>query len=253
MLQAYVDDSNMGQGTVSVLGGWVARAEQWAKFSDDWQSILDMKPAVPYFKWSHARGLGGEFKGISEPMRDEKIRLLAATIAEHKLLGVASAMPNALYQEAFRLNIDPVIRYPYFISFYGLVVQLAEYLASQGIKEKIDFIFDIQPGQMQPVLAAWERLTEQAPENVRAILGDPPSFKSDIGLPPLQAADMSAGWLRECAEDKMNGAPDQPPPWGDKANQVRCLGRFWNQEMLTEFLARSRIKRGHAASAVQAS
>jgi hypothetical protein len=56
---------------------------------------------------------------------------------------------------------------------------VTEDLAAKGLKEKIDFIFDSQPDQMDVVMASWKRFATIAPPEVQAILGDPPIFRND--------------------------------------------------------------------------
>jgi hypothetical protein len=232
MLNAYVDDSNLNQGHVSVLAGWVAPAATWARFSDEWAAVLDMKPRIGYFKWSEMRGNGGEFNGLSEESTSEKLRLLVNVIGEHKPFGFASAMPNALYREIFGGLPDRTIHYPYFVSFYGIIAQLVEYLSSIGSEEKVDFIFDTQHGQMDKVLASWEAFLSLAPPAARKIMGDPPIFRDDKRTLPLQAADLIAGLKREQADDVFYDRPSPDPPWGDRASNIQSLERYWTREMM---------------------
>ena len=47
VLRAYIDESEhqASEGPpVFVMGGFIAPAESWAKFSDEWQEVLDMRP-----------------------------------------------------------------------------------------------------------------------------------------------------------------------------------------------------------------
>jgi hypothetical protein len=115
MLKAYIDDSNMNTPPVSVLGGWVGPAKDWAHFSDCWAEALWMKPRLSYFKLSEAQGLKGEFHGWSEESRDERLRLLIRIIEKHKFLGVVSAMPLGAYKEVFGDLPDKGVRAPYFL------------------------------------------------------------------------------------------------------------------------------------------
>jgi hypothetical protein len=39
-LQAFIDDSR-SEGAILVLSGYIADAASWAKFSDEWQELLD--------------------------------------------------------------------------------------------------------------------------------------------------------------------------------------------------------------------
>src|SRR5204863_1620722 len=104
MLKAYIDDSNMSHGPVAVLAGWVARAQSWAKFSDDWTRVLRMSPRIGHFKWKDWRGASGEFAGVSDARRIEKLNLLIDVLSEHAPLGVASVTSNRLHQQIFGQN-----------------------------------------------------------------------------------------------------------------------------------------------------
>jgi hypothetical protein len=139
MLQAYIDDSCLGVAPVSLLAGWVESAARWAKFSDDWQQALSMSPRLRYFKLSEANSFTGEFYGWSERSRDERLILLVKTIADHRPMGFACAVPYDLYQESFGRHSDKVLRYPYYFLFNSIVADTSRYLASKGITEKVDF------------------------------------------------------------------------------------------------------------------
>src|SRR5436305_305419 len=89
MLQAYFDDSlggNFhGRPMVLVLGGFIATAEAWAAFSDEWQRILDFPPRISVFKMNDAMLGKGELRGVPKDVRDEKIKLLASTANDHAI------------------------------------------------------------------------------------------------------------------------------------------------------------------------
>jgi hypothetical protein len=233
MLKAYLDDSQMGQPPVSVLGGWLHDAKQWALFSDEWKQALDMRPRLDYFKYSEARTLTGQFGGWSEQSRNERVRLLMRIIRDHKLTGIASGMPHDLYQRVFGNNPDKIIRHPCFFSFFGVVTGLSEALARRGHTEQVDFIFDIQPGQMDVVIESWNSLVKSAPPHVRPILGDYPIFRSDQRTMPLQAADLCAGYQREQLTDELLKQDSLPRLWGDlDLSELTIIGRFWTVEAL---------------------
>lgn len=234
MLKAYIDDSNIGQGKSAVLGGWIAPAKLWAPFSNCWKAILEMKPRVQYFKWSEAWNLQGEFSGFSDTSRDEKVKFLMASVARSAPLGIVSVIPHDLYKEVFGGNRDKVIRNPYFFLFYGIVTTLALHLAKVGTREKVDFIFDVQMGQEEPVLAAWRYLLEVAPPEALVILENPPKFLHSRNLMPLQAADLCAGWTREQADSILNNQEPRAVPWGTTGDNLQCVGRYWSRDSLEE-------------------
>jgi hypothetical protein len=238
MLRAFIDDSNIGgDAPVAVLAGWMAPAKVWAPFSDAWDMVLRMSPRIEYFKWKEWRGLDGEFHGISEPSALEKLKLLVGAIAQHEPLGVASMMSNKLYQEIFHDSPDSIMRQPYFLSFYSVVVQLVEYAAVHFPGQSIDFHFDTQPGQMAAALGAWERLKETAPPEMKKVIGAV-GFNDDRRTKPLQAADLNAGFMREQAEYGCFGKEPPAPPWGDTGSSIKMLHRIWTAQTFHE-LSRS--------------
>lgn len=180
--------------------------------------------------------------------RRENAALLVRIIADHRPLGIASALPHDLYKQVFGSSPDKAIAHPYFVSFYGLVAHIAEYLAERGLRDKIDFVFDSQPDQMDIAMASWKRFVSISPSEAQAILGDPPIFRSDKTTVPLQAADLSAGWLRAQVADSTLGRPDRDPIFGDKGNSLKCVGRLWTLEQIMEVRNRGEARK-RAASA----
>jgi len=233
MLSAYIDDSNMNMPPVCVLGGWIGPAKEWKGFSDDWAEALWMKPRLEYFKLSEAQNLTGQFNGWSDQSRDERLSLLVKIIEQYKFRGVTNAIPYDAYKEVFGQLPDKGIQNPYFISLFSTVALLAGYYQRQGCAEPIDFIFDIQPGQVEIVTATWKRFIELAPPELRPLVGDYPLFRDDKITPPLQAADLAVGWSRQLADDHYYRRPGRPPPWGVELD-VLVLGRYWTKEMLLE-------------------
>jgi hypothetical protein len=132
MRRAFIDDSKMGQPPVYVLGGWVAPTSVWPSFSETWIDILRMSPRIRYFKFAEAMNLVGEFFGISEEKRNEKLKLLVTAVADHQLLGISVSIPHDLFSKYFGRDSNPDIRNPYVFAFFALVSRLAEYSAETG-------------------------------------------------------------------------------------------------------------------------
>jgi hypothetical protein len=168
MLKAYFDDSRMGQPPCYVLGGWIAPAKVWAPFSDAWLDILWMKPRIEYFKFQEAMNFSGEFHGISEESRDEKLKLLVGLIAEYKILGAASVIPHNLFQKYFGRHPDPAINDPYAPSLLGIVAAVIRHYKALGIEEKMEFVFDYQPtgGQMASAESGWRYFVAALPAEI---------------------------------------------------------------------------------------
>jgi hypothetical protein len=84
--QAMIDDSGTEpQSRVFVLGGFIASAVDWAKFSTDWRTVLDQSPKLRYFRLTEAMSLSakGQFarhRGWNEAKRDSRLIDLANVI-----------------------------------------------------------------------------------------------------------------------------------------------------------------------------
>jgi hypothetical protein len=116
------------------------------------------------------------------------------------------------------------VRNPYFFSFDGLVARLTAWLSQTNSSEKIEFIFDYQPGgnSMQEAQKGWEDFRNHAPPQfLRYVQSHPPSFLDDKDVVALQAADLSAGWTRERVE-ALNRTGQEPVPfWYPQGDKIK--------------------------------
>lgn len=223
MLQAYIDDSGMNQPPLSVLAGWVAPAVQWAAFADEWDRILRMSPWVRWFKYEEAANYNGEFHGISQESRDEKVTLLVGCLEEYNPLGVSAIVSHDIFDSYFGINDSGVLRHPYALCFYQIIMRLfRHYSGLDGPLPKIEFIFDDQPDQRDRVMQGWDKFVKAAAAmTFGAMIGSPPSFKSDKDKLPLQAADLHAGWVRESYTAEFLGKPIPTPIWKHRGAAIQ--------------------------------
>jgi hypothetical protein len=192
-------------------------------------------PRIEYFKYAEAMNFKGQFAGILEAARKEKLRLLINLIEEHKIVGIASAIPHNIFFPMFGNHSHKYVRNPYFISFYGIAGRLTAYLAANGIKEKVEFIFDFQPGsdQMREAQDGWSNFREVAPPEYHDYIQvHPPSFLDDKDVVALQAADLHAGWTRETLTMLERGVTDPKPIWHPSGDKIISIGVAWGLENL---------------------
>jgi hypothetical protein len=217
MLRAFIDDSRMGQPPIYVLAGWVAPAKAWASFSDAWQDILWMSPRIEYFKFDEFIGGNGQFYGITDSLRIENFRLLHSAIKEHDLYGVSCEIPHSAFYPLFGTLPVKRLRSPYLCAFSGIITAVAEYCRNYGIDEKVEFMFDHQPGQMTEAEADWRFLLQVSPPDYKKYLHQhAPSFMSDTGpggILALQAADLLAGIRGFVRQAQWEGQRQPDEPW----------------------------------------
>lgn len=194
-IQVFIDESGgKGQGNVFVMAGWLGRPEQWALFSTEWQQCLQSTPRIAYFKMREAASLSGQFKGISEASRDDKLRAFARIIRKY----ATAAIHCTTDLDGFAGTIEKVgkpFSDPYFWPFHITIMAACLDLVDRGSQEPVEIIFDEH--------SIFGRRAKLWYPIVRAMMSDPadaavmplePIFRSDIEVLPLHASDMVA-WL----------------------------------------------------------
>ena len=111
---------------------------------------------------------------------------------------------------------------------------LCGHFQRKGETDKINFVFDIQPGKVEIVTPAWEKFLEVAPKEIRPLVSDYPIFRDDKTTLPLQAADLAVGNSRRFAEARYYGQEPEPALWGNHELHIEVLGRYWTREMMLE-------------------
>jgi len=220
IVNGYIDDS--ADEAVFVLAGYVAPAEEWAKFSDEWAATLKAPPSIAYLKTKEAMGSrgkkpNGEFHRWTENQRDAKLNALYRVIDKYVSFEVSAVIHLGPFRRIFGNGVLPkAAANPYYHAISGLISGVAREQIRQGMPEKIDFVFDEQLMEQGRFLAIWDDLARTAPPDVKPMIGSTPIFRKDSGedaVLPLQAADLEAWWLRQRWREKLTGEPEIPYPW----------------------------------------
>ena len=222
MLQCYVDESVCNDGHVMVMAGFIASAEKWEVFSEEWQECLDMKPRMDYLHMTDAvRSWGTESQ--------ERVARFHRIIDNHAIAGVSISIPLAAYRRIF--GHVPVWKNPYLFLLFQLVKNYRAHCDNLGLSRNVDFIFDEQLVAMNRVMEAWVFLKENGNERILEILGNAPVFMDDKKVLPLQAADMCAWWIRRQLSDHIKGVEPPKFPWSKK-DEIQHLAIRYDEEGL---------------------
>lgn len=204
MLRAYIDDSGSSPvDRVFVLGGLIGEAGQWEGFCDEWVKVLNKDPAIRYFKSFEARNFKGEFAaGWNRPLVDQRVDDLCRVASG----GYARYRVHAIMRwEDFNKFIGDIggrvidkfhaaYTNPYMLCFFAIVMRTRAYLNARGIQDEVDYIFDEQGVYGEFASQVMALLQNPA---IRRLLDNPPIFRDDKKVLPLQAADMYAWNVRE--------------------------------------------------------
>jgi hypothetical protein len=204
VLQAFVDDSY--KDGVYVLGGHIARAEDWAKFSKEWEEILPLgvrdREGSFHFKMSQMAKSDERMARVETFYRvlEKNIHLsISCMIIKDDLENAKRRVSpvdrvfgwekyDNIFSIAFRFMVD---------TFHACRDEMAGYLRST---DKVDFYFDNQ-SEKKPILDAWDDYLLARSPAIRSLYGATPRFENDKEFLPLQAADLWAWWVRKWYQD----------------------------------------------------
>lgn len=232
ILQAYIDDSASDlDDQMLFLAGYLNRADKWALFSDAWAEEMAASPKISYLKMAEANSLRGEFHDWKVEHRDEKLRGLSRVIRHFRPFSFQFSVSRKTYLSQVKPNAPRGFGKAHFAATFGVVATLSRYLAQQGVRIPVHFIFDAQEGVSTDITLLFDYMIKSLPKNARKIIGSTPIFANDKNVPPLQAADMLAWNLRKEYEIGM-GMGSLP-----MANLLRSENGHLHSEIPEEMLA----------------
>ena len=250
IVNGYVDETE--SDAVFVMAGYVAPADEWAKFSDAWAAALAARPKISALKTNDAMRAPprGEFWGVSEELRDEKLRLFYSIIEAHVGYSASCVVHLEPLKRIFaNSDLPKQAANPYYHCIASLVSSVARLQIMQGVEdEKVDWIFDERVMEQGKFLSIWDALIHDAPEDVKPLIGGTPVFKPDDGpngARPLQAADLEAWWLRRRWDEKLKGLPRLEYPW--RPEPIPECASVLDEDAIQEIFERMLIAREHLA------
>lgn len=146
-LIAYLDASGSAidpKVRVLSVSGFMARANDWAAFANEWQSILDrFKVTELHMRdYAHSRGEYAGWKG-NEERRGAFLAELTAVIKKNTLQSVGVTMPVGLYRLFNRdYCIKETIGVPYTMAVMGAIATTVEWRDRSGIDESLQFFIE---------------------------------------------------------------------------------------------------------------
>lgn len=217
MFQAYVDESE--KDGLFVMAGYISTAERWAAFSDEWQRLLD-------YQSDHYRRLDAfHFKEMRSERDRERFPWFYRVAADHAYAAIALLLDAKALERVFHEFDWPpeaggleLSRNPYVLAFHAVLTGIPRIQGEIGISTPIDFFFD-DSSHKSKCLYGWDVIKEVAPKEILPLMGQPPAFRDDSVVLPLQAADLWAGMNRE---------------WGNKVLATGEVGGSypWAQERM---------------------
>jgi hypothetical protein len=222
MLQAYIDGSGTGDPERLVLAGYVAPAENWARFSDDWQGLLSMRRLpLEYFKMKDMT--------VSE-IRREHCEYFYRAIERHVTMALICVVSTSDLRRVIGSidwakypNLDPKgLDNPYPFAVNALVNVFAQNQAEASLTEPVDFIFDNE-AEKGLIVEAWEHMRLTTSQYVRRFMGNTPVYRDDKRVLPLQAADLLAWWANKWETDNTAPTEEAMKFWWPRKRSILTL------------------------------
>jgi hypothetical protein len=250
MFQAYLDDSGRASGPTYIIAGFLTEASRWPLFASVWGQILEGM-RLPYFKMKEAMNpRAGEkkrsmFYGWTRSEIDQLVELLTDFICDTLPLRIRIAVPNIDYAQVFKGKMARPVDFPYLLAHISAMQESTRLLAFTSLQEKVDFIFDMASEEEQHyVIQMWHFWKNNDwHERRRPMFGDPPIFRDDKTVLPLQAADLYAWHARKASAEAAEGRTYEHPGWLAISRKIAGAERDWSIGDLEKLLSNSRIIR----------
>jgi|SRR5208282_328124 len=204
VLRTYIDDSGRGQKPHFVFAGFVARAEHWLEFNKAWQAALAGPPVLDYLKTKDgmARRPGGPFKHWHRKDIDRCMDELMTVIESSYAARVGFSVPYNYFTKYFGGQIAKRMDTPYVFTAYLLITATLVSLYAEGCREIVEFVFDTTDRTEQDLIRkGWWGALDTAPHHLKPLMANPPDFRDEKQVLPLQAADFYAWHLRKVRQN----------------------------------------------------
>jgi len=201
MFKAFFDEASDNTDDF-LMGGWLARFDEWEKFSEAWDKELKFAPSINYFNHNEATGNKDEFEGWSDSDRDGKMEALANVLARYDLVGLVGRIEipelSALFENSIlpKRKLRSIVKFtePYHHACQCVVAGTLGYqiLKARNLIDRVDFIFDDGVPFLDDIIGNYPRLKNVLPPEDVKIAGTivPENDKQVVAL---QAADLLVG------------------------------------------------------------
>lgn len=198
MNQIWFDDSGKHGGPVFVLGGFLAKVEEWISFAGKWQHLLtnEARRKLDYIKGYEAFGLRDQFMHWTEKERDDRLMEFMPIIGKYSGKGLAIVIPHDKFVEILKQPFPPY-KNPHIYAYAICFSLMLHYAHGNPNREKIELIFDRDVIHRKQAEGAYKSMYRIYPPDYMSLLGRPePRFEDDKEFNALQASDLLAYCVR---------------------------------------------------------
>lgn len=190
MLTLYLDESysHPPAPLIYTVAGYIATINEWRKFQKEWRRELE-RAGIDFFHMAKYEARKKEYEGWSNEKRVEVLKRLHRTIHRRALMGFASSVVVADYDEVMNPNIRLGYGEPHEFAVVSCMKHIREWSNQQGYYEPIAYVLESGSDRQRVVNAVFTHLDEEQQREYR--IGSW-TFADKRDLNPLQAADILA-------------------------------------------------------------
>jgi hypothetical protein len=188
VLKVAMDESGVHDGSpVLTVGAYVARPRQWQDWTKRWNVA---KRPIKVMHAVECQNLTGEFRGWTDPQRDEVVIRCLPIIAESDIPGVVVGIHMHEFDKAMqgREDLRSVFGTPYAACFQWVVQIIMNFALGALNTERIAFVHELNDYRQQALESfAWVKEHGNPLGNIISL-----QFADKKDYVPLQAADILA-------------------------------------------------------------
>jgi hypothetical protein len=238
----YVDESiqyeklhNQGRKLYAVTA-YVATFERWVELEQRWQEILDNFESPP-FHFTDFMAREGDFHGLGwdDNKRNSYVEVLAATAAEHTIIGCGCCITEDDYRQGMPADLRKLWQDPYYFCIWGTLDLIAnsESLFRKQLPKPLYFLFEEKQKFSGSALDLFLRFKQRYNQN--GIFGSA-AFGEKAKFKPLQAADLLVGVVNRRFKEMAFKLPYKMEKPLDRLNRRRDVTiSFPTKEMLQKY------------------
>jgi hypothetical protein len=143
VLKVAMDESGVHDGSpVIAVGAYIGRPRQWEVWTKRWNVA---KRPIKVFHAVDCQNLTEEFKGWTEPQRDELVKRILPVIADTDIPGVVVGIQMLEFEKAIRGRDDlrPIFGTPYAACFQWVVQIIMNFALGALNTERIGFVHEL--------------------------------------------------------------------------------------------------------------
>ncbi|MBX5112661.1 DUF3800 domain-containing protein [Rhizobium lentis] len=199
---AYIDESYNPDGDAYVIGGCIATKAQWTEFSAEWQLFTERFGRIDATRRRY-------FHMVEMTHMVEEVAFFYSVMSRHVPVFISARFNRSEFERAKRRIYVPgtIIEWEpvnyYWIAFRCLLdkfhLERPKLETFIPLNEVVQFHMD-DTYDRKFVESVWQEYIYHRPDDVRDRYAGVPIFEDDKNVPPLQAADLWAWWVREWTE-----------------------------------------------------